>query len=724
MAQHDYVIDNSTGANVRADINNALLAISSNNSGSSAPSTTYALQSFANTTDTMLQLRNAANSAFVNLRKFDGSCPLPDGSDSAPSLFFDDDTNTGVFSSAADTFNVTTGGVERMELGATTIFNETGADVDFRIEGDTFANLFYVDAGNDRIGINTNSPNQLLHLAHASGSTILELQRTDTNTTGGTGVINFTASDGHSIGSIGMIGDGDNEGGDIFFRTTTAAANNDPFNAATPEVMRITSLGRVAIGTTSPSNNFHVHQGDSDKSVAQFTNTTTGTASGDGFQIGLTSTEKGLINMKESASILFKTADSERMEIDSDGRLLINHSSSINSDGFQSYLQMAGTSSHTSSIYTSRFSDNASGSFLIMAKSRNGTVGSNTIVQDGDDLGVLLTHGNDGSGFHEGTRISASVESGVGNDDLPCSITFKTNNGTTNVTEKMRIGSNGVIGIGTSSPRDSTGIHLSKGGGECILEMQRNQTNTTGNVGMINFTASDGHSVANFGAFGDGDNEGANLIFKTTTAASANSPFETNTNERMRITSTGLVGINESGPTKVLEVKNTGITNFSPCLMHADGSDNVRVMGLRSDRASGSTSAHMIEFFNSSGSLVGNINSNGSSTSYNTSSDYRLKENATAISDGITRLKTLKPYRFNWKFDPTTTVDGFFAHEVTAVPEAVSGTKDQLATADDVNADVKEGDPIYQGIDHSKLVPLLVAAVQELITKVETLEAA
>ena len=76
MAQHDYVIDNSTGANVRADINNALLAISSNNSGSSAPSTTYALQSFANTTDSMLQLRNAANNAFVNLRKFDGTLPL------------------------------------------------------------------------------------------------------------------------------------------------------------------------------------------------------------------------------------------------------------------------------------------------------------------------------------------------------------------------------------------------------------------------------------------------------------------------------------------------------------------------------------------------------------------------------------------------------------------------------------------------------------------------
>ncbi len=192
--------------------------------------------------------------------------------------------------------------------------------------------------------------------------------------------------------------------------------------------------------------------------------------------------------------------------------------------------------------------------------------------------------------------------------------------------------------------------------------------------------------------------------------------------ERMRIDSNGLLGIGTTGASKVLEVSNTGKTNYSTCFMHADGSDNVRVMGLRSDRASGGTFGQMIEFFNSSGSNVGQIASNGSSTSYNTSSDYRLKENATAISDGITRLKILKPYRFNWKVDPTTTVDGFFAHEVTAVPEAVKGTKDQVATADDVNDEIKEGDPIYQSIDQSKLVPLLTAALQEAIAKIEVLE--
>ena len=119
---------------------------------------------------------------------------------------------------------------------------------------------------------------------------------------------------------------------------------------------------------------------------------------------------------------------------------------------------------------------------------------------------------------------------------------------------------------------------------------------------------------------------------------------------------------------------------------------------------------------------VGSISVSSSSTSFNTSSDYRLKENAVAISDGITRLKTLKPYRFNWKADPSTTVDGFFAHEVTASSRkrAVTGTKDQVST--DENGAIPKGDPIYQTIDQSKLVPLLTAALQEAIAKIEVLE--
>ena len=128
--------------------------------------------------------------------------------------------------------------------------------------------------------------------------------------------------------------------------------------------------------------------------------------------------------------------------------------------------------------------------------------------------------------------------------------------------------------------------------------------------------------------------------------------------------------------------------------------------------------------FDKSGTSVGTISITSSNTSYNTSSDYRLKENVVGITSAITRLKTLKPSRFNFKIDPSVTIDGFLAHEVTAVPEATTGTKDQVATADDVTSGIATavGDPIYQGIDQSKLVPLLTAALQEAITKIETLE--
>ena len=149
-----------------------------------------------------------------------------------------------------------------------------------------------------------------------------------------------------------------------------------------------------------------------------------------------------------------------------------------------------------------------------------------------------------------------------------------------------------------------------------------------------------------------------------------------------------------------------------------------------------------IRFFNASGSGVGGITVNASGTVYATSSDYRLKENEVAISDGITRLKTLKPYRFNFKTEPDTKVDGFFAHEVeTVVPEAINGTKDAMAvktryTADDVetqgdNPSKNIGDPkTYsstviepQAIDQAKLVPLLTKALQEAITEIESLKA-
>lgn len=111
---------------------------------------------------------------------------------------------------------------------------------------------------------------------------------------------------------------------------------------------------------------------------------------------------------------------------------------------------------------------------------------------------------------------------------------------------------------------------------------------------------------------------------------------------------------------------------------------------------------------------VGGISINTTSTTYATSSDYRLKENVTPMTSSVERLKELSPCRFNFISDPSKIVDGFIAHEVQEViPEAVTGVKDELDY---------DGSPKYQGIDQSKIVPLLTSALQEAILKIEELE--
>jgi len=269
--------------------------------------------------------------------------------------------------------------------------------------------------------------------------------------------------------------------------------------------------------------------------------------------------------------------------------------------------------------------------------------------------------------------------------------------------------SSGNVGIGTASPPSTLSVEQSSSNVAADLH-----TTGSGRGSQIKFH--NDHAVAYVGQAGD--TTGDFIVYN---GSNSNMLFSTNAAERMRIDSSGTLCIGTTS------VHNTGKKLSISSTNHAmeiqlTNSNNVRCITLRHGRASGGTGGEQITFENSDGSSVGTIESTGSATSFNTSSDYRLKENITAISDGITRLKTLKPSRFNFKVDKDTTVDGFLAHEVTAVPEAVKGTKDEVATTDDDAIGLKKGDPIYQRIDHSKLVPLLTAALQEAIAKIETLE--
>ena len=138
--------------------------------------------------------------------------------------------------------------------------------------------------------------------------------------------------------------------------------------------------------------------------------------------------------------------------------------------------------------------------------------------------------------------------------------------------------------------------------------------------------------------------------------------------------------------------------------------------GIQVSRNNGLGSNAMVFLQTVSGSSqVGSITLSNTATAYNTSSDYRLKENVVEMTGSVDRVKQLLPKRFNFTNDTENTVDGFLAHEAaTIVPESVTGTKDE------VDAD---GNAVYQGIDQAKLVPLLVGAIKELTARIEALEA-
>jgi hypothetical protein len=137
MATHDYVISNASGAAVRADLNNALAAIATNNSSAIEPTTTYAYQWWADTgsSPTVMKLRNAANSAWVTLFQLDGEwsvIPFENGTAAAPSIYFKDSgTDTGIYSPGADQVSITTGGTQRLNVdatGALRLLNSPGID--------------------------------------------------------------------------------------------------------------------------------------------------------------------------------------------------------------------------------------------------------------------------------------------------------------------------------------------------------------------------------------------------------------------------------------------------------------------------------------------------------------------------------------------------------------------------------------------------------------------
>ena len=333
-------------------------------------------------------------------------------------------------------------------------------------------------------------------------------------------------------------------------------------------------------------------------------------------------------------------------------RVILGSATSVAPMSLEGALQVTGNSVNAVSL--NRFTADDGGFDLIFLSSRNATPGSNTIVQDNDELGALHFCADDGTDYAtKGAKISAKVNGTPGANDMPTELIF------------------------------------------------------------------------------------------ATTADGANSP-----SERMSISAAGVVKINSRA---IIDAETNSVAKLS-----AEFGGNSE-LGISFNDKDGASNGRFIEF-DRGGTEIGQIKRDGTNDaiSYVTSSDYRLKDGVVDKTDGIEKVKLLKPRKFYWKSNADKTlVDGFLAHEVSGiVPEAISGTKDETktlqkvvvsASGDIVRTNIEEADwtqgktdGVYannttweatkevikpQGIDQSKLVPLLTAALKESIAKIEALEA-
>jgi len=581
MAQHDYVIANGTGAAVRSDLNNALAAIVSQNSGATEPATTYAYQWWADTTTNLLKLRNAANSAWITLFQLDGewsTIALENGSASAPSIYFKDSgTDTGLYSPGTDQVGLSTGGTARLTI-----------DSNGNVAIDT--NTLYVDATNNRVGLGDSAPKNALDCSGNIGIA---------PTAGLTSNLYYSGGWKYKTTGYGTVLAQGTGGFKLSGTPTSGSADGA---ATVNDWVTITNGGAVGIGTTAASTRLHVSQTGStqavlvetDQSASVINFKSTGQSSGQP-QVGCAGSD-----------MIMLTNGAERGRWDSNGRFLVGTSTSVENVGGN--LQVNGGAATIST-----FVANSAAYRLYFVKSRSGTFNGKAIVQSGDDLGRISFNGDDGVDYSsEAASIACQVDGTPGADDMP-----------------------------------------------------------------------------------------GRLVFSTC-PDSGSSPVE-----RMRITSSGatLFGNTQESPA-FSNVNGTSIKQSVTEISRLDG------IPLYLNR--GTSDGILVGIYRSA-AFVGSISVTTTATAYNTSSDYRLKENVVPLTGASDRLNQLQVHRFNFIADPDTTVDGFIAHEAQAVvPECVTGTKDE------VDAD---GNPVYQGIDQSKLVPLLTAALQEAIGRIETLEA-
>ena len=506
--------------------------------------------------------------------------------------------------------------------------------------------------------------------------------------------------------------------------TSQGIDDNADATAITIDSSENVSIGGTTAITTSGQTSLTIGNGSANPAITLYSATNNQGQISFGDATSGTGAYEGYIAYSHSSNIMnFGTNHAEAMRITSGGDLLVNTTTDT-SGGFS--VQTISSNTTSTRMLAHGFSvRNNWGSATNLGQGIFSPAGSTLAFSTAstermriDSSGLLhlnTTSGNERLNVNGAIRISnSSANFNAGNKGLL--LDYDTSNniariGTVNGsgsgagaitfmnagTEFMRL-INGKLGVGTDNPEGkltvnvntvhSDGIYInnaSSGGGELdLVSLGTSYSSHGASGGEVWLYSPDNINIG--GASG-----GSNAV-----------KFLGSGSERMRIHATGQVGIGQTANQATL------------CIF----GHQQAYTGLQIKNGTNNGSTIFALFVRSNGTATGSIqqSSDGATTIFNTTSDYRLKESISYDFDATTRLKQLKPCRFVFKESLTgQTVDGFLAHEVSStVPEAVSGTKDEIDA---------DGKAKYQGIDHSKLVPLLTKTLQEALTRIETLEA-
>ena len=651
------------------------------------------------------------------------------------------DTHTAIRFHANDTVSVDTGGNQQLTIGSNVniitgelVIPDTirhREDSNTKIRFPAADTITFETAGSERlritddgrIGINDSSPNDYeLDIQKRSTATDVNMRLYNNGTASSNDTIMRFHVAGTSAKNIIYFGDGDDS--NIGMMRYDHSNDSMQVHVNTVERIRIKSDGHVGIGSHNPESILDIReeQDGAETKIRLFNtdndNTTTQTAalylSPDSRATALT----GLRSIKENADMstsaardvslslntLQNNSQVEALRINSSGKILIGDDTAENTMGLNANVQTFGTDASSSGVAIRRGSNDAQAAFLILSKSRNTSVGSRTILNNGDEVGNIFFVADDGTDLISNTAaIKSQIDAAPGANDTPGNLSFWTTaDGSNSATQRMKITSAGKIGIGLDNP--NTLLHIQ----DAAISGYGSQSSSllvledTGNTSLEIASGFNNTGSIFFGDTGSSNKGQINYLHGSGGDAMT---FITNDGERLRIRSGG-------------DVTTTGDTGFTRTTAgitaRAGDSFNIaRASGTPLEVCRTTNTGNMINFFYGT-TNVASISYNGSNMTYGGTSDYRLKENVVEMTGGIDAVKKLNPIKFNFIDTPEKTVEGFIAHEVQEViPQAVTGEKD---------CEVDEEGKGYQQLDPAQLVPTLTTALQEAITRIETLE--